>query len=284
MKHSSNCPKFAFQLWFLFFISHGCCFCCTPVTNGSCRSHTNSRIRVKVILHGWILLMAPFKCQQTRTQMIGYWAILTSWAIIGSTTIETIGWVWSSSSRPIILYFQPPNVLHSYQIHLHLHGSILFFVTFDTHDNKNIKKLCLQIRVGYIDYSITLDLASYLRNEKEYVPWEAFFKSVKYIEYMLSKSQCYGQFQVFCNWNNLASKSSPHPSFLLIRFDNIQLFNGLLIYRRMLSNKLKIFTTNWVGTIQDLFCKGILTFQTKRIFVWDISIILNKKHNWCMYC
>ena len=33
-------------------------------------------------------------------------------------------------------------------------------------------KKFFQLRVGYVDYSIALDLASYLINEEDYVPWK----------------------------------------------------------------------------------------------------------------
>jgi glutamyl aminopeptidase len=52
-------------------------------------------------------------------------------------------------------------------------------------------------RVGYIDYSIALDLASYLINEQDYVPWKSFFKSITYIDNLLSTSSCYGLFQMY---------------------------------------------------------------------------------------
>ena len=53
-------------------------------------------------------------------------------------------------------------------------------------------------RVGYLNYSIALELTSYLGKEQDYVPWKSFFKSVTYLDNMLSSSSCYGQFQDYC--------------------------------------------------------------------------------------
>lgn len=51
-------------------------------------------------------------------------------------------------------------------------------------------------RVGYLSYPNTLELSSYLVNEKNYVPWKSFFKSITYLDNMLASSSCYGLFQV----------------------------------------------------------------------------------------
>ena len=51
-------------------------------------------------------------------------------------------------------------------------------------------------RAGHIDYIIPLELASYLAKETEYVPWKSFFKSITYLDNLLSSSTCYGLFQV----------------------------------------------------------------------------------------
>lgn len=52
-------------------------------------------------------------------------------------------------------------------------------------------------RIGYVDYSIALDLASYLINEEHYVPWKSYFKSISYLNNLLSTSSCYGLFQTY---------------------------------------------------------------------------------------
>jgi aminopeptidase N len=54
-------------------------------------------------------------------------------------------------------------------------------------------------RAGYVDYIIPLQLASYLVKETEYVPWKSYFKSITYIDNLLSLSTCYGLFQVTLN-------------------------------------------------------------------------------------
>lgn len=54
-------------------------------------------------------------------------------------------------------------------------------------------------RVGYVDYSIALDLASYLVNEEDYVPWKSYFKSISYLDNLLATSSCYGLFQKYGN-------------------------------------------------------------------------------------
>ncbi|RNA18560.1 aminopeptidase N-like [Brachionus plicatilis] len=53
-------------------------------------------------------------------------------------------------------------------------------------------------RVGLIDYPLALDLSSYLNKETEFVPWKSFFKSITYLDNMLSSSSCYGLFQKYC--------------------------------------------------------------------------------------
>ncbi len=53
-------------------------------------------------------------------------------------------------------------------------------------------------RVGYVDYSVALELTSYLVKERDYVPWKSFFKSITYLDNMLSSSSCYGLFQDYC--------------------------------------------------------------------------------------
>lgn len=52
-----------------------------------------------------------------------------------------------------------------------------------------------------IDYSLALDLSSYLNKETEFVPWKSFFKSITYLDNMLSSSSCYGLFQVLLVFN-----------------------------------------------------------------------------------
>jgi hypothetical protein len=49
-----------------------------------------------------------------------------------------------------------------------------------------------------LDYSIALELTSYLNRELDYVPWKSFFKSITYLDNMLSYSSCYGLFQEYC--------------------------------------------------------------------------------------
>ncbi len=56
-------------------------------------------------------------------------------------------------------------------------------------------------RAGYIDYIIPLELSSYLVKETEYVPWKSFFKSITYLDNLLSSSTCYGLFQVQKRFN-----------------------------------------------------------------------------------
>lgn len=51
-------------------------------------------------------------------------------------------------------------------------------------------------RAGKLDYSIALDVTSYLAHETEYLPWKAAFTAIYYLNDMLIKMQGYDKFRV----------------------------------------------------------------------------------------
>lgn len=51
-------------------------------------------------------------------------------------------------------------------------------------------------RVGLLDYELALGVTSYLKNEKEYIPWAAALSNLKYLRNMLQRSAAYGDFKV----------------------------------------------------------------------------------------
>ena len=80
------------------------------------------------------------------------------------------------------------------------------------------------IRIGYVDYSIALDLASYLVNEEDYVPWKSYFKSITYIDNLLSTSSCYGLFQVtFETGNHILEQGSLFSNVYICASRNMDL-------------------------------------------------------------
>uniref|UniRef100_H2YKR7 Aminopeptidase n=1 Tax=Ciona savignyi TaxID=51511 RepID=H2YKR7_CIOSA len=52
-------------------------------------------------------------------------------------------------------------------------------------------------RSGRIDISLALDLATYMVNEDEYIPWQTFLDAMTYCEYMLGASPIYGDFSKY---------------------------------------------------------------------------------------
>lgn len=54
-------------------------------------------------------------------------------------------------------------------------------------------------RAGKLDYSIALDVTSYLAHETEYLPWKAAFNALQYLDDMLIKTQGYDKFRVNIN-------------------------------------------------------------------------------------
>ena len=51
-------------------------------------------------------------------------------------------------------------------------------------------------RADQLNYEIALNLSAYLHNERNYVPWRAFFNSIDFIKGMLSTSNAYGMLKV----------------------------------------------------------------------------------------
>lgn len=51
-------------------------------------------------------------------------------------------------------------------------------------------------RAGKLDYNIALDVTSYLAHETEYLPWNAAFNVLNYLDDMLIKTQGYDKFRV----------------------------------------------------------------------------------------
>ncbi|XP_014203834.1 aminopeptidase N [Copidosoma floridanum] len=52
-------------------------------------------------------------------------------------------------------------------------------------------------RAEQLEYATALDVASYLVNETEYLPWKALFNAMSFMDNMLVKSQGYDKFRVF---------------------------------------------------------------------------------------
>lgn len=52
-------------------------------------------------------------------------------------------------------------------------------------------------RIGKLDYQVVFDLISYLKHEKDYVPWYPAFKGFEFLDKMLSNSQFYKSFQKY---------------------------------------------------------------------------------------
>ncbi|GAB1862315.1 Aminopeptidase [Camponotus japonicus] len=52
-------------------------------------------------------------------------------------------------------------------------------------------------RAGNLDYSIALDVTSYLAHETEYLPWKAAFSAINYLNDMLIKTQGYDKFRLY---------------------------------------------------------------------------------------
>lgn len=52
-------------------------------------------------------------------------------------------------------------------------------------------------RAGKLDYSIALDVTSYLAHETEYLPWKAAFNALQYLDDMLIKTQGYDKFRLY---------------------------------------------------------------------------------------
>lgn len=51
-------------------------------------------------------------------------------------------------------------------------------------------------RAGKLNYTIALDVTSYLAHETEYLPWRAALNAINYLNDMLIKDQGYGKFRV----------------------------------------------------------------------------------------
>lgn len=51
-------------------------------------------------------------------------------------------------------------------------------------------------RVNAVPYSIPLNMARYLVNEREYAPWKAALNAFSYLDLMFVKSDGYGAFKV----------------------------------------------------------------------------------------
>ncbi|XP_012230834.1 aminopeptidase N [Linepithema humile] len=52
-------------------------------------------------------------------------------------------------------------------------------------------------RAGKLDYTIALDVTSYLAHETEYLPWKAAFSAINYLNDMLIKTQGYDKFRLY---------------------------------------------------------------------------------------
>ncbi|XP_039261143.2 aminopeptidase N-like isoform X1 [Styela clava] len=53
------------------------------------------------------------------------------------------------------------------------------------------------VRAERLDLTTAMELSMYLSNEQEYVPWNSFLASAKYMEYLLSRSSLYGMFKTY---------------------------------------------------------------------------------------
>lgn len=51
-------------------------------------------------------------------------------------------------------------------------------------------------RSGRLDYSVALDLSTYLTNEVEYVPWEAALRHLSFLDTRLASTDAYNNFKV----------------------------------------------------------------------------------------
>lgn len=70
-------------------------------------------------------------------------------------------------------------------------------------------------RAGYINYSIPLDVTTYLKHETDYVPWKAALNSFSFIDSMLIRTANYELFRVR-NW----LKGRGWGQFYFINYDH----------------------------------------------------------------
>jgi aminopeptidase N len=51
-------------------------------------------------------------------------------------------------------------------------------------------------RAGLLKYEMALEVTSYLKNEKDYLPWAAALSGIEYLDEMLKETTSYGDFKV----------------------------------------------------------------------------------------
>ena len=51
-------------------------------------------------------------------------------------------------------------------------------------------------RAGLLKYEVALEVTSYLKNEKDYLPWAAALSGIEYLDEMLKGTTSYGHFKV----------------------------------------------------------------------------------------
>lgn len=67
-------------------------------------------------------------------------------------------------------------------------------------------------RATLLDYKLAFNLTVYLKEDNEYLPWEAFLDAFMYIGNMLAKTPVQGTFKVF------VERCSCHVVFKFIKF------------------------------------------------------------------
>ena len=56
------------------------------------------------------------------------------------------------------------------------------------------------VRAGQLSTEMALNTMEYLSKELEYIPWVTAQRQISYLDYMLRKTDLYGQFQVSMSW------------------------------------------------------------------------------------
>lgn len=67
-------------------------------------------------------------------------------------------------------------------------------------------------RAGKLDYTIALDVTSYLAHETEYLPWKAAFNALNYLNDMLIKTQGYDKFRVSTYQRSILARARTRES------------------------------------------------------------------------
>jgi hypothetical protein len=81
-----------------------------------------------------------------------------------------------------------------------------FFFFSDTISRAQLINDAMKLaHAGYLEYSIALDISSYLHYELEYIPWLAGFNVFEYLNERLLKTETYDKFKV----RNLLATTTP---------------------------------------------------------------------------